>query len=172
MKKETTSQDLIIDIFQFLKTEFDFQEPEKFSVAFENHVVYTNGKIQIDFIDEGNWDLPNITIKGSEGKYASIPDNWFNPAGIQPKIFADYRRKRELSWLSEVDPKLLDTSTYPLTQKVVEDPKNSYHIRGRKIVAIYLLIASHSLKLHLEEIPSLFSNRILNKVKNYLQKWV
>jgi hypothetical protein len=165
-----TSQHIIKELFEFLKTDYDFKGPESFNVAYENHLTYSNDKFKIDFSDEGDWDFPNITIKDYKGNFKQIPHRWFKPEGLQTKIARDYRKPRNLRWLSKVDPKTLDSSSYPLTKEVIENTDDSFHERGHKIVAIYLLIAAEILKLKMDEIPSLFENRILKRIKNYLQQ--
>ena len=165
-----TSQHIITELFEFLKKDYDFKGPESSNVAYENHLTYLNDKFKIDISNEGDWDFPDITIQDYKGNYKQIPHQWFNPEDLQTKIARDYSKPRNLRWLSKVDANTLDCSSYPLTKEVIENTADSFHERGCKLIAIYLLISAEILKLKIDEIPSLFENRILKKIKNYLQQ--
>ena len=131
-------------------------------------MTYFGDKYQIDFSDEGSWDFPYITIRDKKGNYAPIPHDWFEPAGLQTEIANDFGKQRMLDWLSKVDQKTLDVSNYPLTEKVIGSEDHSFQSRGRKIVAVYLLLVADILKTRKEEMPSQLENPILTN-KNYLQ---
>lgn len=167
-----TSQEIIQEIFQFLVSDLNFQEPEKATIAHENYLTYSNGKFQIEIIDEGDWSFPFITIKNNSGNYLPLPDNWFTPKGLQNTIASDYNTQRNLNWLSTIDKKTIEYSNYPLTGKILDQSNDSFYIRGNKIITIYLLVVSKILKSQIDEIPLLFENSIIKKIKNYLQQWL
>jgi len=160
MKSE--SQEIVREIFEFLKSDFDFQRPVESNIAYERHLTFSNDKFQIDFSDEGDWSFPSITIKHNKKNFVPLPAVWFKPAGLQHEIATDYRKPRNLRWLSKVDQKTLDCSSYPLTQEIIENVDDSFQARGQKIIAIYLLVTANALKSNMNEIPSLFENPIFD----------
>ncbi len=163
------SQEIVIEIFEFLSSDFGLHGPVKSNIAYENHLTYSGDKYRIDFSDEGNWDFPFITIQNKAWDYLPIPDDWFEPKGLQAEIANDFGKQRSLDWLSKVDKKTLDSSNYPLTENVISSEDDSFQSRGRKIVAVYLLLVADILKTRKEEIPTQLENPILKKIKNYLQ---
>ena len=167
---QTDSQEIVVEIFEFLSSDFGLQGPVKSNIAYENHLTYSGDKYQIDFSDEGSWDFPYITIRNKKENYVPLPDDWFEPEGLQTVIANDFRKQRTLKWLSQIDRKTLDSSNYPLTKEVIGNEDDSFKSRGRKIVVIYLLLVAEILKTHKEEIPSQLENPILKRIKNYLQQ--
>ena len=165
---QSEREDIIEEVFHFLKSDFGFHGPEKFNVAYENHLMYSNDRFKIDACDEGY--LPSISIKDYKGNYVYLPDNWFKPKGIQEEIWKDYRKPRNLKWMSKIDQTTLTTSLFPLAKETIENSEDSFSGKGEKILAIYLILTSDTLKRHMDEIPSLFENSILKKIKNYLQQ--
>jgi hypothetical protein len=163
------SEDIIEEVYEFLIRDFHFQAPRKYNTAYESHVVYTKGNIEIDIYDDGDWSFPSIIIK-KNSNYIYIPDFWFTAKELPNKIHKDFRGQRNLNWLKYIEIEKLEKLKLTMTKQILEINTDDYNTRGKKIIVIYLLLASNSLRANIENIPSLFKCHLIRRIKNYLQQ--
>jgi hypothetical protein len=162
------SEDIIEEVFEFLVRDFNFQGPRKYHIAYESHVLYTKGNYEIDISDEGDWSFPAVTIRRKKN-YISLPNFWFKTKELPNKIHKDFSGQRNLDWFKYIETEEFEKLKTTLTKQVLEINADDYKTRGKKIISIYLLILSNSLRLNIENIPSLFKFQFFRRIKNYLQ---